>query len=91
MISFSHRSYEKELLDEDNIPFKHIRQNMEELDTINHYLGGHKITLAGVKALLKDIPNSSTVQVVEIGSGGGDNLRVITEWARKVKSKAFRC
>jgi SAM-dependent methyltransferase len=85
MISFSHRSYEKELLDGDNIPFKHIRQNMEELDTINHYLGGHKITLAGVKALLKDIPNSSTVQVVEIGSGGGDNLRVITEWARKVK------
>ena len=85
MKSFRKRSYQKELLDGQHIPFAHIRQNMQELNTINHYLGGHAITLAGVKALLKEKPTSQTVQVVEIGSGGGDNLRVIKEWAGKVK------
>jgi len=81
MTSFQHRSLQKELLDGNNIPFDHIRMNMQELDRINHYLGGHKITLAGLKALLNDIPAAEKIRIVEIGSGGGDNLRVVKEWA----------
>jgi 2-polyprenyl-3-methyl-5-hydroxy-6-metoxy-1,4-benzoquinol methylase len=82
MMSFQHRSYQKELLDGGNIPFVHIRQNMRELDSINHYLGGHRITLSGLKTLLKSVSASEAIDIVEIGSGGGDNLRVIKEWAR---------
>ena len=46
MPSFKNRSYKKELLDGEGIPFEDIRQNMKELDVINQVLGGHKITLA---------------------------------------------
>jgi ubiquinone/menaquinone biosynthesis C-methylase UbiE len=77
------RSYEKELLDGNNIPFEAIRRNMEELDFINTYLGGHGITLSGLKQLLKKSRVSGPVRIAEIGCGGGDNLRVIKNWAEK--------
>lgn len=80
MIDFRKRSYEKELLDENNIPFKDIEQNMRELEVINSRLGGHSITLAGFKKLLS---TRRTISVCEIGCGGGDNLKVIYQWAKK--------
>lgn len=83
MTSFVYRSYQKELLDRDNIPFEHIKQNMRELDTINHYLGGHRITLCGLRWLLKATPVIDPLHIVEIGSGGGDNLRVVKQWAHR--------
>ena len=46
------RSYKKELLDKEDIPFEDIRLNMQELNTINAWLGGNAITLAGFKKLL---------------------------------------
>jgi SAM-dependent methyltransferase len=83
MTSFTYRSNQKELLDCDDIPFADIRQNMRELDCINHYLGGHKITLRGLETLVGSVPFCTTLHVVEIGCGGGDNLRVIRLWAQR--------
>jgi 2-polyprenyl-3-methyl-5-hydroxy-6-metoxy-1,4-benzoquinol methylase len=86
MSSFKTRSYKKELLDRDDIPFADIKRNMQELDFINRYLGGHDITLDGIVALIKDnAVFNKTLNIVEIGSGGGDNLRAISEWARHIK------
>ncbi|GAB3430835.1 methyltransferase domain-containing protein [Niabella aquatica] len=80
MPDFSKRSYEKELLDDPTIPFEDIRQNMQELNTVNTLLGGHAITLKGFRQLLG---TSKQVSVCEIGCGGGDNLVVIYNWCRK--------
>jgi len=44
-LNWKERSYQKELLDRDDLPFEAIRQNMEELNIINTKLGGHAITL----------------------------------------------
>ena len=44
-INLRYRSGQKELLDNDTIPFEDIRRNMQELNTINKWLGGHNITL----------------------------------------------
>jgi SAM-dependent methyltransferase len=77
------RSYQKELLDRDDIPFEDIRQNMYELDVINRKLGGHAITVAGLKKTTEQIDvYPDVLRIVEIGCGGGDNLRVIKEWAK---------
>jgi 2-polyprenyl-3-methyl-5-hydroxy-6-metoxy-1,4-benzoquinol methylase len=77
-MSFQQRSYEKELLDGSGIPFEEIRLNMQELNTINHLLGGHSITLKGIRKLVQ---GNKTLTVCEIGCGGGDNLAVIYKWA----------
>src|SRR2546423_6974917 len=79
-MDFSKRSYKKELLDRDDIPFEDIKKNMEELEFINKHLGGHGITLSGFKEILK---KSKQVTVCEIGCGGGDNLRVIKNYCEK--------
>ena len=79
-MNLRHRSYQKELLDGDNIPFAAIKKNMEELDFINTWLGGHQITIAGFKRLLK---NKNQITVCEIGCGGGDNLVAIARWCTK--------
>ncbi len=82
MIDYSHRSYKKELLDRDNIPFADIVENMRELDFINTWLGGHSITLSGFKKL---IDRKKNISVCEIGCGGGDNLNAIYKYCNKKK------
>src|SRR5437764_4901792 len=85
MPSFKTRSYKKELLDRDDIPFKDIKRNMQELDFINRKLGGHDITLDGIVALIKDeVRFNKRLTITEIGCGGGDNLRAIKEWANYI-------
>jgi len=84
MIDYRHRSYQKEFLDRDDIPFEDIRQNMKELNFINTYLGGHSITIAGFKNLLG---KKKFTSVCEIGCGGGDNLNAIYNWSKKNKVK----
>ena len=74
------RSYQPELLDEDIIPFADIRQNMQELNFINTWLGGHAITIRAFSKLAGD---KKQVSVCEIGCGGGDNLAAIAKWCTK--------
>ena len=86
-MDFSVRSYEKELLDRNDIPFADIKRNMQELDLINAKLGGHKITLEGLNAMIKRTKNKNKLgkklSILEIGCGGGDNLRVIKNYCEK--------
>ncbi len=84
MPDLSKRSNEKELLDDPSVPFKDIRQNMQELNTINTLLGGHAITKKGFE---KIIGNRKEISVCEIGCGGGDNLLVIQQWCKKMALK----
>lgn len=80
MPSLAHRTYQQELLDRSDIPFGDIKRNMQELDTINTLLGGHAITIAGLKTLLR---HDGAVSICEIGCGGGNNLRAIDGWLKK--------
>ena len=77
MVDFSKRSSLKELLDRDDIPFADIEKNMQELDVINTWLGGHAISQKGLKQL---IGARKRVRICEIGCGGGDNLRALNQW-----------
>src|SRR4249920_691138 len=73
MINLSTRSAKKELLDNEFIPFADIRQNMKELNMVNRYLGGHQITISGIKELMPQPSAGKPVTICEIGCGGGDN------------------
>ena len=74
MINFKKRSYTPELLDADDIPSVDLFQNLKELKIINTLLGGHRVVLNGISKFAKQ---TASLYVVEIGSGGGDNLGAI--------------
>ncbi len=71
------RSNKLELLDQANIPFADVSLNMKELNTINTWSGGHRIT---IKALSNLIGKEKNITVCEIGCGGGDNLFALHKW-----------
>ena len=49
MLNFKTRSNQKELLDQNDIPTLDLNQNLLELNYINTWLGGHQVTLNGLK------------------------------------------
>jgi 2-polyprenyl-3-methyl-5-hydroxy-6-metoxy-1,4-benzoquinol methylase len=78
---FSQRSYEAELLDAPEIPKELLFRNLRELDVVNRRLGGHAITLAGMKKLITD--KNKVYRIADIGCGGGDAMKQIAAWARR--------
>ena len=85
-MSLKTRSYEKELLDGDDIPFGDLLVNLSELNTIGELLGGHNVTRRGIDFFLRRVPATHTLTIAEIGCGGGDNLFAIHDYlARKKK------
>jgi len=77
---FRNRSYQKELLDERDIPSEDLYQNLKELNIINRFLGGYRMTF---NALQKVLDKETPVVLVDIGSGGGDTLRHIQKWNKR--------
>ena len=78
---FRHRSYKKELLDEDDIPRDLLYQNLRELEVINKWLGGINISLNGLKRATKNY--TGKIVLADIGCGGGDALE---QFAKKNKN-----
>ncbi|MCF0041696.1 methyltransferase domain-containing protein [Dyadobacter fanqingshengii] len=74
---FKFRSQDKELLDQEEIPSSDLFQNLRELDFINHWLGGYKISFDALKKVIK--PGQPYI-LVDIGCGGGDTLKRIHQW-----------
>lgn len=66
-----------------------LRQNLKELEFINVWLGGHDVVRNGLNALVKNpflgrFPENR-LKIADLGSGGGDTLRMVANWARKRK------
>ncbi|HEY3371821.1 MAG TPA: methyltransferase domain-containing protein [Prolixibacteraceae bacterium] len=80
MVSFKDRSSQSELMDAPDIPSQLIHKNLGELDILNRYLGGHSISMEGLKQLMVD--REKVYHIVDLGCGSGDVLKYIAKWAR---------
>jgi SAM-dependent methyltransferase len=77
---FKHRSNKPELLDGNNISRELLFQNLRELDFINRILGGHNISLNGIKKLVTK--KNKTYHIADLGCGSGRTMIHIANWAR---------
>ena len=60
-----------------------LRQNLDELETINTWLGGYRVVLSALGRLRARFPTARPLRLADLGSGGGDTLRHIARWARR--------
>ena len=60
-----------------------LRQNLDELETINTWLGGYEPVLNALQRLRPHFAGGRPVRLADLGSGGGDTLRHVARWARK--------
>ncbi len=89
-MDFLRRSYQAELIDDPAIPFPEIQKNLQELDVINTWLGGHAISIKGIKKIFRQHASGRDYRwhICEIGCGGGDNLHAIASWCIAQKINA---
>lgn len=95
-MNFKTRSYKKELMDDLNLASDELKKNLDELEFINTTLGGYKVLTSALDTLYRENKisknqenqNTKTVTLADIGSGGGDTLRQISNWFEKKNIKA---
>jgi len=83
MPDFTRRATEDELMDDHMLATDALRQNLDELETINTWLGGYAPVLDALEQLRPRFPAGRPLRMADLGSGGGDTLRQVAHWARR--------
>jgi len=79
----SKRSDKTEIMDDLEMEGDLLSRSLAKLDWINKWLGGNNVTLKGLDNLISNHPKNHTLKIVDIGSGSGDMLRLVTDKLRK--------
>lgn len=82
MPDFSTRSDEVEVMDDLDCAGEVLEQTLRELEFINKWLGGNKITLSAIGQLVKLSPGK-VITIADLGCGSGGMLRIIDSWGRR--------
>jgi 2-polyprenyl-3-methyl-5-hydroxy-6-metoxy-1,4-benzoquinol methylase len=82
-ISTKYRTEEAEIMDDFSLQGTELRDALDQIARINQLLGGNKLTLHGVKRLLKKTDFSNSITVADIGCGNGDMLRMLSDYGQK--------
>lgn len=73
------RVYSQEEMDNFNMQGPILNDSLHSLSLINKLLGNTSTTLTAVKKILMQHPKK-VFHIVDLGCGGGDNLRAIAKW-----------
>ena len=82
-ISTKNRTDKEELMDDFSIGGDLLRDTLDKLENINRWLGGNKVTVNGLKTILKDSSKEQEITIIDIGCGHGDILRDVAKFGRK--------
>ena len=79
---FSTRSIGVEIMDDLECSGEVLHQTLRELEFINKWLGGNRITLDALEQLCLTAPKGE-ITIADLGCGGGEMLRLIDAWGKK--------
>jgi SAM-dependent methyltransferase len=82
-MKFTARATTAELMDDLTLASDELRQNLDELETINTWLGGYQPVLGALARLQPRFPVGRPLRLADLGSGGGDTLRHVARWVRR--------
>ncbi|MCM4156808.1 methyltransferase domain-containing protein [Gramella sp. AN32] len=80
---FKFRSKEAEIMDDFDLQGEELTRTLQDLENINTWLGGNKITIEGIKFLLKDLDKDKKYSIADVGCGNGSVLREIMHWGKR--------
>ena len=82
-INTKYRTQETEIMDDFFLEGKELQEALDKIASINRLLGGNKLTLHGLKILLKKSDPTKTITIADIGCGNGDMLRMLAKYGQK--------
>tara|TARA_R110000850_G_scaffold268138_1_gene399445 strand:+ start:44257 stop:44970 length:714 start_codon:yes stop_codon:yes gene_type:complete len=82
-INTTYRTDEKEIMDDLSMQNVEVKEVFQDINTVNNFLGGNRITLNGIKRLIKNIPSGKEITIVDLGCGDGEMLAVCARFARR--------
>ena len=83
LVDTSNRSSKMEIMDDFTMKGVMFRDALDKLEIINRLLGGNRVTIEGLKELLKNQSKNKVITIVDLGCGHGDILRDIAKFGRK--------
>ncbi|AOM75791.1 methyltransferase domain-containing protein [Pedobacter steynii] len=87
MINTSRRSEATEIMDNFSMEGEILRDALDKIAGINRLLGGNKISIQGVNALLRSGKEREEIRILDVGCGNGDMLRTLADFAIKKQFK----
>ena len=82
-INTKYRTQEAEIMDDFSLEGTELRAALDQIARINQLLGGNKVTLNGIKEILKKVHTSKTIIIADVGCGNGDMLRMLANYGLK--------
>ena len=83
IIDTTERSTEVEILDEFDLQGEELQTTLDEIASINQYLGGNKGVIKGIISQLDPAKRESRIRILDLGCGNGDMLRAISDFGNK--------
>lgn len=83
MVDTTYRSTAPEIMDDFAMEGEILRDALDKIASINKLLGGNKVTLDGVKTLLKGVDKARPITMLDVGCGNGDMLRTLADFANE--------
>lgn len=79
-VNTKYRTDKSEIMDDFTLEGENLRDALDKIAKINQLLGGNKLTLLGVKSLLKNVDTDGEITIVDVGCGNGDMLRTLADY-----------
>lgn len=88
MNSFKYRASIPEKMDAADAPGNEVDETLKYIDFVNRKLGGYKVLTRGLNHLMRRLPKSNHLQVLDVGCGAGYQLRYLQHWFNREKIPA---
>lgn len=82
IVNTKERSYRREIMDDFELQGEELRKTLDDLDRVNKWLGGNKVTVEGVDKILKSACFAQPVSITDVGCGNGSLLKEVADYGR---------
>ncbi|MCD2258338.1 methyltransferase domain-containing protein [Psychroserpens luteolus] len=83
LVNTKYRSDAEEIMDDLDYNGPILHDALDKLAKINQWLGGNKVTLSGLKKVLKNQPKGKPITIIDLGCGSGDMLRTVSQFGKR--------